>query len=801
MVSTYPPQSHMSDPVPQMERVESLDLISVLGGVWARKRLIIGISLAVTLCAFAFVWSAVPKYTSEARVIIANAETSFTRVGENTLRQPLPDTQAVRSQEQVLLSRDLALRVIKKLNLLKNEGFQQTKRPGFSLSDVLQVFGLGASKRAKKQEQRVLDSYFRKLEVYTVPLSRVLAIKFTTEDPEMAKKLANTLADIYIRSTREAKLEATQHASKWLSERAAKLRRELDIAEQAVEEFRADAGLVRGRDGNTLSAQAISELNSQISVAAAAKSNAENRAREVRSLLRKRNGIASASEVLDSVLIQRLAEQRAGLQRQAADLSASYFPSHPRMVRIRAEIGGLDRQIRAEIRKVATSLQDQARSAGTREKSLRRTLAQMKSRIMVDNKEQVKLKALEREAKAKRELLESFLRRLRDAATRQDIESQSPGARIISHARASTSPSYPKKGPILVLAALGSVILGVTIAFLIEIFSFKPQFATQPAGMPQPDKPKRSGLFRRNAPGQEGSVAEAAPMNAAEHPNVAATPQPEMPQAAPAPAVQEPAPQPAPAVTQAPAVAPAPHPAAVVAPVQPQVSSVQPQMVAAAAPAVAAAPEVVPIIGQLSPAYLGAQQPLGADPNVFGPIATALVNNKSASRANRILITADHAVQGDNAAVIDLARAMSADHTVLLVDADLLNPGIAKSLGLDNGPGLADLLQDTASFSDVIISDKSSSGHIMRAGRGPMQARAHLSSQQMNTLLDALGEAYDFVLINTGPVGEFSDVQALGSKADSTLIFANNDASGREPANILRAVGQHNIGLILRNNA
>ena len=89
----------------------------------------------------------------------------------------------------------------------------------------------------------------------------------------------------------------------------------------------------------------------------------------------------------------------------------------------------------------------------------RRSLDQLKKQASSNNGQDVQLRALEREAKAQRDLLESYLAKYREANTRENIEAAPADGRIISRASVSNTPAYPKKLPIVLIATLASLLL------------------------------------------------------------------------------------------------------------------------------------------------------------------------------------------------------------------------------------------------------------------------------------------------------------------------------------------------------
>ena len=79
------------------------------------------------------------------------------------------------------------------------------------------------------------------------------------------------------------------------------------------------------------------------------------------------------------------------------------------------------------------------------------------------------LRALEREAKAQRDLLESYLAKYREANTRENIEAAPADGRIISRAAVSNTPAYPKKLPIVLIATLATLLLSAGLVVTGEL--------------------------------------------------------------------------------------------------------------------------------------------------------------------------------------------------------------------------------------------------------------------------------------------------------------------------------------------
>ena len=165
------------------------------------------------------------------------------------------------------------------------------------------------------------------------------------------------------------------------------------------------------------------------------------------------------SDIANSELIRRLSEQRVTLRAQLAEQSSTLLPQHPRIKEMRAQIADLDQQIRAEGERLARSLENEAKVAGARLETLSASLDQLKRQTASTSDQDVQLRALEREAKAQRELFESYLAKYREATARDSIAAAPADARIISRAMVSNVPYFPKKMPIVLIAALGTFCL------------------------------------------------------------------------------------------------------------------------------------------------------------------------------------------------------------------------------------------------------------------------------------------------------------------------------------------------------
>ena len=150
------------------QAVDEVDIGALGRALWRRKRWIVGLTLAAASLAFAAAKLVTPLYKSEARVLIEARENIFLRPEAEKLteRRAVVDPEAVTSQVQLVLSRDLAGEVIRKLKLGERGEFDPVLRGLSRLKLYLVHLGLVKDPMEETPEERVLKSYFDRLVAY-----------------------------------------------------------------------------------------------------------------------------------------------------------------------------------------------------------------------------------------------------------------------------------------------------------------------------------------------------------------------------------------------------------------------------------------------------------------------------------------------------------------------------------------------------------------------------------------------------------------------------------------------------------
>ncbi|MBX6329328.1 MAG: lipopolysaccharide biosynthesis protein [Pseudolabrys sp.] len=447
---------------------EGPDMAALGRRLWQRKGRILATTLIFGAVAFVVVTLMTPQYRSEARLLLEARENVFLRAdAEKNADLSTLDAEAVASQTQVVLSRDLAREVIAKEKLAQKREFNPTSSV---LRTVLGLLGMTRDPGSLTRDERVLESYYERLNVYAIDKSRVIAIDFTSADPQLAADVANAIAETYLQMQQAAKRDQTRAASAWLAGEIDKMRAKVAEAEAKVEAYRTQSNLYAGSNNTLLPTQQLTEINSQIAAARGQQADLEARATRLRALIKSGQPIDS-SDIANSELMRRLAEQRMIIQAQLAEQSTTLLDQHPRIKELKAQLAEIDQLMRREAERLARQLDNDAKVAGERIRTLTASLDQVKKAASQTNERDLELRALEREAKTQRDLLESYLAKYREATARESINAAPPAARIISRATPAIKPAYPKKLPTVLVAAFagfalsaGFVVTGALLA-------------------------------------------------------------------------------------------------------------------------------------------------------------------------------------------------------------------------------------------------------------------------------------------------------------------------------------------------
>lgn len=420
-----------------------------------------------------------PMYTSTASVIIDPQEREVTDF-ESVLMGGAPDSAIVDTEVEIIRSRALVERIVVKLDLINDPEFNQSlvTPEGFAafrgnigswVSSLLphQVETLPSFEDTERlTRENVVNTLLSRLGVRREGRTYIIMISIESESAAKAADIANAFAEQYLVEQLEAKFETTARSNIWLNDRLSALRTEVSAAENAVEIYRAQSGLLSAQ-GSSLTEQQISELSSQLIIQRAVYDGTNARLQSLQAQMRRGSSAETIGEVLSSEVIRDLRRQQSEIAGRRAELSSRYGARHPEILKVEREAVDISSQIQQEVRRIVVSLESEVGIAYQKVKSIETGLASLRRELSGNNQSLVRLRELERDATATRTLFESFLGRFKETG-QQDTLTQAD-ARIISSAALPTSKSSPNTLLNILLGAILGAVLGGGLILLLEL--------------------------------------------------------------------------------------------------------------------------------------------------------------------------------------------------------------------------------------------------------------------------------------------------------------------------------------------
>ncbi|MDX2156402.1 MAG: polysaccharide biosynthesis tyrosine autokinase [Hyphomicrobiaceae bacterium] len=406
------------------------------------------------------------------------------------------DTPTIESQVEILHSRAIALQVIEALDLRNDPEFNP---PSFlqNLRQRLPFLGLApaptnAAVRAEAvrsietdraargvagppgnigsampERDEMATAFAERLKTYRVRNSLIVELRYSARDPVKAARIANAIAEVYIRDQIEMKIRATGFASDLLEGKLGGLRKKVAEAEHRVARFKADNNIF-DTGSELLSERQLSRLMEQTIVARNTTVEARARFDQLQEMLRRGEG-KNVGEVLQSHTVRMLKEQLGKATRREAELITKYGPRHPELIKARAELADVNEQLGREIDQIVANVKNEYKVAADRERQLDQSLNELKDQQSVSKEVSIKLRELERDAETSRRVLDAFLARYKQTTETQDLHL--PDARVVEKADIPNEPAAPKRKQIVMIGAFGGAGLGLAITFLLAFLA------------------------------------------------------------------------------------------------------------------------------------------------------------------------------------------------------------------------------------------------------------------------------------------------------------------------------------------
>jgi len=456
---------------------ETPEMLQYWRAISKRRWSILGLTVMVAVLAGLVASGIRPQYRSTATLLIEQGKPKVVSI-EEVYTQGLMQREYYQTQVEILRSEELARKVVERLKLSTHPDYDPRQAvPGWGTHLWETVLPSEKEAPAKWSEDDVVKNVAQKvrsgLQVQLVRNSQLVQITFVSPDRELAAKVPNALAEVYIESDLESRVAMTQKASEWLRERMGELRAKVDSADKALQEYRDREHIVDAK-GVAMSgaSRQLEEFTRSLVEARRQRAEAETTYQAVRQIQasgRQPPNYDSVPAVLRSPIVQRMKEAEGEAERKLSEAAKRYGPEHPRMIQAKSELESARQNTRREIELVVAGIGKEYEAAKANEVAVERALAQTKADIQGVNRKEFQLGILERDVQQNRNLYDMFVNRLKETSAAGDL--QSTIGRIVDPANVPGSAFAPNKRQIIGTAATIAFVLSAILALLLDRLS------------------------------------------------------------------------------------------------------------------------------------------------------------------------------------------------------------------------------------------------------------------------------------------------------------------------------------------
>ncbi len=155
----------------------------------------------------------------------------------------------------------------------------------------------------------------------------------------------------------------------------------------------------------------------------------------------------------------------------------------------------------------------------------------------------------------------------------------------------------------------------------------------------------------------------------------------------------------------------------------------------------------------------------------------------------KFCLTSSLANEGKSTTILNLAISFAESGSrVILLDADMRRPTLARLLIEKANPGLSNLLAGLCTEEEAIHKEVRPNLDVIFSGEIPPNPLALICSPRMKQLLDSLAKRYDYILLDTPPVGVVSDACEVANLTDGVLFLVHQGVTEKDP--VLRGLKQ-----------
>lgn len=437
-----PAYSTVSDPM-----ISTLPLREYLRILHKHRWMIVGVVVLMATIVGVVSFRMQPVYQAASRLEISGEMPDLTSLQALFTIMPT-DEDFLQTQVRVLQSDDLAMQTIRALRL--------HERPEFNV----RAGGPQITPFTPVEEVKLIGRFRGGLNVQLIRSSRLVEVKYESNDPKLAADVANAVAETYIENNFRKKYESTMQASEWMAGQLRELKQKMEKSHENLVTYERNNQIFALNEGQNVTVQKLGELSHELTLA-----QSERFAKESQAQLVKSRRLDDLPAVAQNGFVQNLQQRLAQLKDEYALVRATYGPRFPKVQQLEHQIEEIRGQLDQEKIQVANRIESEYHGAVKREQLLRNAVEAQKAEANVMNAKLVEYSLLKREYETNQTLYESLLTRMKEAGVSAGLKANN--VHIVDRARPPLAPIRPQK----MLNILLSIMVGVVVGGVLALFN------------------------------------------------------------------------------------------------------------------------------------------------------------------------------------------------------------------------------------------------------------------------------------------------------------------------------------------
>ncbi len=447
-----------------------------------RQWLILACVFFTLLAAALFAFTRTPLYTAHTTLLVDRMPPQVLKSQENDAGSMfwsllIDHAEYLKTQYEILKSRAIAAQVVRDEGLENHLLFVGHKegRGEIGLLATLRTLAkapfpfLAKSSPEEKTQpvnilgvnSQVVDGYLARLDIKPVRGTSLVALSFTTPDPELSTRLVNAHAHAYVRYGLDLRSRTNEEALSFLENKLLDLKARVEDSEAALNSYRRDKGIISLSDKENIVVDRLVDFNKRLTEAEAERIALEAQVQQIRT-----GNYDTIPAVVRSSLIQSLKVSVTRLEGEYAQLSREFKPGYSRLDNLVAQIEQAQRRLTKEIQTEVKAIESAYLTARIKEKDLRAKVTEEKKTTLNLKDSAVQYAILARDVDTNRQLYDAVLQRMKELGVAAEVRNSH--VYVIDKAEQPLGPSYPNKKQVLLIGLFLGLVLGLGLVFLLD---------------------------------------------------------------------------------------------------------------------------------------------------------------------------------------------------------------------------------------------------------------------------------------------------------------------------------------------